>query len=306
MISNRISLLLRPMTLTLLLVMSLALTAKRVFIVNDSGRNGYYEQKTIARTMGEMAEKGGLECVFALGDVHHFDGVASVNDPLWLTNFELIYSHPELQVPWYPILGNHEYRGSTKAVMDYSMVSRRWRMCGRYYTKVFHTKGTSIRFVLADTTPMIAKYRSSEENPDANEQNTKKQLQWLDSVLSNAKEQWIVVMGHHPIYAVTPKAEQERIDMQNSLGGLLRRHRVDMYISGHIHNFQHIRQDGTDTDFIVNSAAALARGIQPSPATLFASGEAGFSVLDFSKEALTLSMVNSRGDIIYKVERKAK
>lgn len=29
---------------------------------------------------------------------------------------------------WYPILGNHEYRGNTQAVIDYSKVSRRWVM----------------------------------------------------------------------------------------------------------------------------------------------------------------------------------
>ena len=58
--------------------------------------------------------------VVAAGDVHHFEGVRSVQDPLWMTNYELIYSHPDLMLPWYPILGNHEYRGNTQAVLDYS------------------------------------------------------------------------------------------------------------------------------------------------------------------------------------------
>ena len=48
--------------------------------------------------MGEMADVIGPECVFAAGDVHHFEGVRSVNDPLWMTNYELIYSHPELMI----------------------------------------------------------------------------------------------------------------------------------------------------------------------------------------------------------------
>jgi hypothetical protein len=48
----------------------------------------------IAAIMGEMAEAIGPEAIIAAGDVHHFNGVASVNDPLWTTNFELIYSHP--------------------------------------------------------------------------------------------------------------------------------------------------------------------------------------------------------------------
>ena len=108
-----------------------------VFIANDLGRNGYYDQKPIAELMGEMADEIGPEAIVATGDVHHFDGVASVNDPLWMTNYELVYSHPELMISWYPVLGNHEYRGNTQAVIDYSKVSRRWQMPDRYYSKVF-------------------------------------------------------------------------------------------------------------------------------------------------------------------------
>ena len=67
-------------------------------MANDLGRNGYYDQKPIAELMGEMAKTTGMECVLAVGDIHHFNGVASVNDPLWMTNFEQVYSHPELML----------------------------------------------------------------------------------------------------------------------------------------------------------------------------------------------------------------
>ena len=79
-----------------------------------------------------------------------------LDDPLWMTNYELIYSHPELQIPWYPILGNHEYRGNTQAVLDYSAVSRRWQMPARYYSKVFEEDGATLRVVFIDTTPLMS------------------------------------------------------------------------------------------------------------------------------------------------------
>ena len=128
-----------------------------VFIANDLGRNGYYDQKPIAELMGEMADEIGPEAIVATGDVHHFDGVASVNDPLWMTNYELVYSHPELMISWYPVLGNHEYRGNTQAVIDYSKVSRRWQMPDRYYSKVFadDDAGTTLRVVFIDTTRLF-------------------------------------------------------------------------------------------------------------------------------------------------------
>jgi len=99
--------------------------AKNFIIANDLGRNGYYDQKPIAAIMGDYAENVDIEFIAAAGDVHHFEGVASVQDPLWMTNFELIYDHPELMIDWMAIAGNHEYRGNTQAVLDYSKISRR-------------------------------------------------------------------------------------------------------------------------------------------------------------------------------------
>ena len=129
-----------------------------------------------------------------------------MNDPLWMTNYELIYSHPELMIDWFPLLGNHEYRGNTQAVLDYSNISRRWTMPARYYTKTFEDNGATIRILWVDTAPMIDKYRNeSETYPDACRQDYQQQLSWIDSVLTAAKEDWVIVAGHHPIYAETPR-----------------------------------------------------------------------------------------------------
>lgn len=277
----------------------------RLLVANDLGRNGYYEQKPIAERMGKMAGELDVEAVLALGDIHHFMGVESVNDPLWMTNYELIYSHPELQIPWYPILGNHEYRGNTQAVLDYSNVSRRWQMPARYYSKVFEEDGATLRVVFIDTTPLIGKYhKDSLDYPSVPQQDAKKQLSWLEEELSAAKEDWVVVVGHHPIYAHTTKSESERKDMQKRVDPILRRHNVDMYICGHIHNFQHIKPQGTSIDYVVNSAGSLARSkVEAIEGTVFASGEAGFSVLSFTKDELCLDLMNGKGKTIHSVKR---
>ena len=44
------------------------------YLANDLGRNGYYDQKTVAETMGKMAEAIDIEFVVAAGDIHHFEG----------------------------------------------------------------------------------------------------------------------------------------------------------------------------------------------------------------------------------------
>lgn len=275
-----------------------------LIVANDLGRNGYYQQRPIARLMGEMAEEIGPDAVLALGDVHHFEGVESVGDPLWMTNYESIYSHPELMIDWFAICGNHEYRGNTQAAIDYSKVSRRWEMPSRYYSRVFSGKGTTARVIFIDTTPLIDKYRKdSEEYPDAAAQDMEAQLDWLDKELAEATEDWVIVAGHHPIYADTPKDETERDDMQRRVDSILRRHRVDMYLCGHIHNFQHIKRNGID--YVVNSSGSLSRDkVNPVEGTVFSSGEAGFSVLGVTRNRLILTMVDKDGNILHQIVRK--
>lgn len=276
----------------------------KLMIGNDLGRNGYYEQKTIADLMGKVADAVGPDAFLALGDTHHFMGIESVDDPLWMTNYERIYSHPELQVEWYPILGNHEYRGNTQAVIDYSSVSRRWTMPARYYTRIFENDGTRVKVVFIDTTPIIEKYHAnSSEYPDACMQDVDAQLQWLDKELSrDDNADWTIVAGHHPVYAQTRKADSERADMQKKLDPILRKHKVDMYLCGHIHNFQHIRKNGID--YIVNSSGSLSRpDVSETDGTVFCDGNPGFSILTATPKALVISMVDSRGNVIHQIAR---
>lgn len=275
------------------------------YVANDLGRNGYYDQKPIAELMGKMAGEVGPEFVVAAGDVHHFEGVRSVNDPLWMTNYELIYSHPDLMIDWFPVLGNHEYRGSTQAVLDYTNMSRRWNMKSRYYTQTYTTDdGQSIRLVYLDTAPLIDKYRNdSLSYPDAYKQDMNRELAWTDSVLTVSTEKWKIVIGHHPIYAETPKSADERSDMQARLDPILRKHNVDMYICGHIHNFQHIRIKGSDIDYVVNSSASLSRKVKLTEGTQFCSSEPGFSICSVSKKGLFVYMINKKGEIIYIMKR---
>ena len=277
-----------------------------LYLVNDMGRNGYYDQKTIAELMGTMAETIGPEAIIAAGDIHHFNGVASVNDPLWTTNYEHIYSHPELMLDWFPILGNHEYRGNTQAVLDYAKVSRRWMMPARYYTKVFNKKNVSVRIVFLDTTPLIDRYREeTDKNPDAVKQDVQKELDWLDQTLRQAKEDWVIVVGHHPIYAETSKAEYERTDMQKRVMPILHRYNnVSIYACGHIHNFQHIRMKGDPIDYVVNSAGALSRKVKPIEGTVFCSSEPGFSVIAATQKQLKLHMIDKQGRVLHTVTKQ--
>lgn len=275
-------------------------------LISDGGRNGYYDQRTIAENMGRMAEDVWIRCVVAAGDVHHFEGVRSVQDPLWMTNYETIYNHPTLMLPWYPIPGNHEYRGNTQALVDYSQISARWRMPNDYYTQVIKGKKTSVRLVMIDTTPLIDICRD-EVNvyPDAHLKDRDKQLAWLDSVLSVAKEDWVLVVGHHPIFADTPKKPGEQESMRKYVDPIIKKHgNVTCYVSGHLHTFQHIQKEDTSIDYIVNTSASQARpSVNKIDGTKFCSAQTGFSLICADKKNLTYYMLDKNGNIIYQINK---
>lgn len=106
-------------------------------------------------------------------------------------------------------------------------------------------------------------------------------------------------MGHHPSLPRPIKGDSERLDMQARLKPLLDAYGVDLYLCGHIHNFQHIRPAGSKVQYVVNSSGSLARDVKPIDGTLFCSSEAGFSVVSADDDTLTLYMINGKGKIIY-------
>jgi 3',5'-cyclic AMP phosphodiesterase CpdA len=180
-------------------------------------------------------------------------------------------------------------------------------MPDRYYTKSFKTEeGESVLIVFIDTPPLIDKYRNETESyPDAIQQDMQKQLDWIDATLKSATEKWKIVVGHHPVYAETSKDDDERTDMQKRVDPVLRKHNVDMYICGHIHNFQHIRVKDTNIDYVVNSSGSQSRKVKnPVEGTVFSSGEAGFAVCSVASDELNLYLVNKEGNILHTVTRK--
>ena len=270
-------------------------------IASDLGRNGYYDQKQVAEMMGEVAGLADPEFIAMVGDVHHFQGVRSVQDPLWLTNFEWIYKHPELMISWHPVLGNHEYEGSTQTVLDYSAVSRRWEMPDRYYAMTESvSEKAEVLLLFIDTPPLIDKYRDSpEQHPDAGLQNMDTQLAWIDATLAASHAKWKIVLGHHPVFAGTTKDDIERTDLQKRLQPLLDTHGVDAMVSGHIHNFQHIRAPGSEVDYFVNSSASQSRPVVPFDGALFSSPDPGFSLCTVTEDELIITFVNQDGKILY-------
>ena len=271
-------------------------------VVNDENRFGRNGQRKGAQTLGDVAEATGAEFIVSNGDTFHYLGVASVQDPVFKTGFEDIYTHPETQIPWYFTLGNHEHRSNGQALIDYSKISARWNMPYFYYKiDVRDPDGVSADLFLIDTPSLIDKYRDNpEEYPQSSLLDREEQLRWLDTELAKSTADFKIVLGHHPIFAETSKDESECLDMQKYVLPLLQKYGVDLYFSGHIHNFQVIKKPGNKTVFVTNSTISKTRDVSPVDGTVFALNSQGMTVVSISQETCDVYLVDNNAHILYR------
>jgi 3',5'-cyclic AMP phosphodiesterase CpdA len=210
-------------------------------------------------------------------------------------------------VDWYPVLGNHDYKGNTQAEIDYSKISRRWRMTDRYYTFSKRINDSvSARFIFLDTPPLIDEYRNKPfEYPDAIKQNKEKELKWLEDVLANSKEQWKIVFGHHPVYSASQK-HGNTTEMITDVKPILEKYNAQFYFCGHDHDFQHLHEKGKNVEYIVTGTGGETRPCNTNELSVFSRSEPGFSVVSFKGDSLNLTFVGTYGNIIYSFSRSSK
>ncbi|MFN8357558.1 MAG: tartrate-resistant acid phosphatase type 5 family protein [Spirosomataceae bacterium] len=272
-------------------------------VIGDWGRNGEQFQQQVADQMNKTAIETEPEFVINVGDNFYCCGVASTQDPQWQNSFEKVYHYHSLQIDWYSILGNHDYHGNPQAQIDYSKISRRWRMPARYYTiRQQIDDNTAVRLVFLDTNPFVKKYVThAEEYADVARQDTQKQLEWLKKVLATSKEQWKIVIGHHPVYSVGDHGNTK--ELVERLKPILEKYKVHAYFCGHDHDLQHLKPIGSEVDYFVSGAGSEVTPVKPNEFTKFATATAGFASVSLSKDSLRLQFIDGQGHIIYRTSR---
>jgi metallophosphoesterase superfamily enzyme len=276
-------------------------------IVSDFGWNGQNHQQEVADQMGKTADSINAKFVATCGDNFQISGVASTQDPLWMANFENVYKSNSLQVEWFPVLGNHDYKGSTQAEIDYSKISRRWRLTDHYYSFVKKVnESVSARFIFLDTPPFVEEYQKRPEGyPDVAKQDTAKEIKWLKDVLANSKEQWILVFGHHPIYSAS-KTHGNTKEMIERVKPLLEQYHAQFYFCGHDHDLQHLREKGGKVDYIVTGTGGDTRPCSTNELSIYSESLPAFSVVSLKGDSISVNFVGTEGNIIHSFSRSYK
>lgn len=267
-------------------------------LLGDWGRHGEPDQAAVAKQMGVCGEKLGAKFVVAVGDNFYEHGVASVTDPHWQKSFEKVYTAPSLQVPWWAVLGNHDYLGNCDAQIEYSKPGRRWNMPARYFlrTETIDAKNSVDCFYL-DTTPM-ANLNPSEVklHGDVESQDVPKQMAWFETALKASTAPWKIVVGHHPIYSGGVHGDSPYL-VKHVLP-LLEKHGVQAYFNGHDHDLQHLQADKVNL-FCTGGGSTPRKNIKTTRHTKFGLGCSGFIAASLSAGALDVRMIDDMGKQLY-------
>jgi acid phosphatase len=275
--------------------------------MGDWGRQGEYHQRDVAVQMGVVAKQLDIDFVLALGDNFYPNGVQSVADPQWRSSFEDIYTAHSLNVDWYVVLGNHDYRGNPEAQLQYSAISRRWRLPARYYsfTRTV-TEGVTAEFFVIDTSPFIKDYRLEPDRYAVAGIDTVAQRQWLDSTLAASTAQWKFIVGHHNIYSGGKRPVLE--DMAEFVNPRLAAYGVTAYLSGHEHQLEDIVPAGSSTHYLISGAGSETRPTTGIAGTRFVASRSGFMALSIGAETVTVQAIDYTGKLLYRtaIPRYAK
>lgn len=334
------------------------------FAIGDWGREGGFNQRALAETMNEVAGLRSPQFIVSTGDNFYFDGVKSVNDPKWKTSFEDVYTGENLQIPWYPVFGNHDHLGNAQAQLDYSEQSDIWHFPSSYYSKVKMAGATSVRLLFLDTDPYVRKeklhrfyrkyvlpdsanraflvdsifkmpvagklltdmdtiedaeerkeffiskadtlitfknlrkYLSRKESKFYLSMDTEGQTAYIDSVLSKSSADFIIVVGHHPMYTGGKRSRREN-RIKELLEERFINYNVDLYIAGHEHDLQFINPE-TGTYHVVSGAGSKLRETGDMEHTVYAESVNGFVCVSVTEGVILLDYYNINGDVTFR------
>jgi hypothetical protein len=276
-------------------------------VIGDWGRKGEYFQKEVAQQLANASVSLDADFFITTGDNFYPDGVASIHDPLWKSSFEDVYTQFGLQKNWYVTIGNHDYRGSVDAQIEYSKISRRWNLPARYYSKRFWIDGDSTQQVLIafiDTDPFIKSYyKDPNYREEMIKQDTAAQKRWLENVLSDTSSiiKWKFVVGHHQAYTGGKRKENDDTkSIRYSFTPLFEKYKVNAFIAGHEHHLEYDKPEGLTHYFISGAGSATTPAEKLSGIGKFTARDHGFISFSVTENKMIVQFINYLGKIVYR------
>ena len=165
--------------------------------------------------------------ILGLGNNILPEGVKSVKDTKFTNNFEKPYKNILEKVKFYNILGNCDYlnRKSIMSEINYGSINKQWVLPHHFYCFKKMVNYIPIEFIMIDSN--LEKMK-----------NKKTQEVWAINTLLDSRSRWNILVSHHPWYSSTDYICNNELD--DLFKKLNNTKKVDLIISGHENNQQHI------------------------------------------------------------------
>lgn len=263
--------------------------------LGDPGLFGEIKED-VATGMATVSRRfNGADRVMTTGDNFYPSyTIETATDSDYQKNFSDIYVRDWLRVPFLISLGNHDYDDNNlSAILNLHDRYKKWYLPSNYYSYQYPIKGNEklVEFFILDT-----------EMIDNGDEGTIAQLDWLDEKLENSSAQWKIIVGHHSPYSYGMHGDNSTI--KELVVPIAREHNVDLFITGHDHDLQHIDHPNDDIAYIVNGAGSTLRDTSSGEMSEFALSEYGFVGLALDKGTLQILFFDADGKILYKEKIK--
>ena len=213
----------------------------RIAVFGDSGLKGSQLVKSMDLLHDSFAD---AHAVFLLGDNFYPAGiVGGVHDPQFRLFGQMVAR--DMQCPFFAILGNHDHMGNVQAQLEYSRIDSRWNMPSLFY---FHRFENDACVWFLDTNPLT---------------DHSSQAIWLDSAIEARARtcHWLIVVGHHPVYSAGEyRRARDTRRVRTWLLPILQKHNVHLYLTGHEHQSQILKDPEYKTIHIIAGAISDMRG----------------------------------------------
>jgi tartrate-resistant acid phosphatase type 5 len=290
--------------------------AHHILMLGDWGTAGHSkQQRVVAQAMRQWTETTQIhpDALFMLGDNWYGELAGGVASPRWSKQFEDMYPASYFPGPAYAVLGNHDYErhhfDKVAAQLQYAQTRQtRWTLPARWYTFQYPQNHPIVTFICLDSNLPETKHldflpgsflmsREDQQQQDA----------WLRKELAKPrKTPFVAVVAHHPLYSNGKHGDNPVLIAQ--WDALLRDHKVDLYISGHDHDLQHLEFAGHPTSFVISGAGgAELVGWSRPPASRKQWGDRalGFTVLEVIPQAVTVRHIDQNARTIYLFRKTA-
>lgn len=228
------------------------------------GADASWRQMRLAEALERAVDDRGLALVLTVGDNVYLGEEGDVagsgdEDADWYSSFYAPYRHVLNRVPFFPAVGNHD-TSDTERADDRRQLADNLFLDHRFGPEVERGRasldpGLFYRFDVGGTLGFVAIDTTCADELDPYDQyfQEPRHAAWLrDALARDDGPPWLIPFSHHPPFCAGPSHPNTQ-PMIDDLVPLFRRAGVRLVLSGHEHNFQHARHEGTD--YIVSGAA---------------------------------------------------